>query len=174
MTTTHPKPYTPRAGSLPEGVIEALFNMPRGQQRMLQRQIAEVFEVHTKNIPPVMVAAVKHGALLKYKDPNSRQTGYCLPGSEGAPTAPSLREELAANNAPGLRPRAEKQPAPRIPTSVLQFTRWHDDDIGISGATVAEDGTVLFTPADIRALVQFICHSAGTYGLSAFSAVGVA
>lgn len=159
------KQYTPRPGSLPDRLIAHLATRPKGQQRMTNTDIAERFDVHIKNVIPVLKAAVNNDVLTRYQDPNSRRTGYQLGDTLPGAAVPPLREQIAAEGAaPIVRRTIGAAKAKRTgvaaqgsaAASPLQFTRWHDDDIGITGAQLGEGDVVILTRADIRALVDFV------------------
>lgn len=131
--------WTPRAGSLPARVIEHLQQAEAGTELTVQ-QIAELFDAKANSVATCLRPAVAADALAfrSIVSEGVRRHAYSLPSED----AGAVEAEQAEHN-----------------TGPLEILDYSDGDVVVSGATVGEDGRVLFKP---HQLLQLVDHATTT------------
>ena len=155
------KPYTPKAGSLADQVVQLL----RGQGgSMTFPAIAEAASVPRTNVEPCLRAAIKHGTLRRVAPGEVSLGDDSAPASDTQPTTGKRPRRPAGNTgrprkARAAAPEAAATPAPGPdsgpagPVACL----WDDGDLVLHGLTPNNDGaTATITDGHARRLHAFL------------------
>lgn len=163
------QPYTPRPGSLPARVIEHLTG--NADPALSCADIEQKFGAPSRNVRPILAAAVTHGALVMAKVEG--RSMYMLPdadqaGAAAAPPASAPRKarrghagRQRANAARKDRVQTEQPVDPPAPGPVACL--WDDGDIVLHGLRMNTDETsCTISEAHARKLHGFLDRLFGT------------
>jgi hypothetical protein len=135
------KTYEPGAGSVAARTIDALKQHPEG---LSAKAIGALIDLPSKNIEPSLLAAIKHGHVVKQG--RNRGAVYLLP-QHGADQAGAVK--VAPAEAPNVEAGAP----------LLEIAMYSNGDICVKGhqISVDDDGTAIFNVDQMAYLVERVC-----------------